>query len=80
MITINIEKAKTIAHEQRRIARAAEFAPLDIKATIPSQATAAESARKAIRDRYAVIQSDIDSATEITTLKNIVNLFCNNSI
>lgn len=72
MITINIDKAKSIAHEQRRIARAAEFAPLDIKATIPSQATAAESARAAIREKYAVIQSDIDSATELATLKNIV--------
>jgi len=80
MITVNFDKAKTIAHEQRRIARDAEFAPLDIKATIPNQATAAESARKAIRDRYAVIQSNINSATEITKLKNIVNSFCNNII
>ncbi len=38
MITINLDKAKTIAHEKRRAARSAEFAPLDIKATIPSEA------------------------------------------
>jgi hypothetical protein len=75
MITINIDKAKAIAHEKRRLARSAEFAPLDIKATIPSQATAAESARKTIREKYAVIQSNIDSTIELTILKNIVNLF-----
>ena len=34
-ITININKAKAIAHDKRREARSAEFAPLDIKATIP---------------------------------------------
>ena len=43
-IVINIDKAKTIAHDKRRAARAAEFAPLDVKATIPSEAAAAEAA------------------------------------
>jgi len=38
MITINMTKAKEIAHDKRRAARSAEFAPLDIKATIPSEA------------------------------------------
>ena len=38
MIQINIEKAKEIAHTHRRAARAAEFAPLDVQATIPSLA------------------------------------------
>jgi hypothetical protein len=45
MITINIDKAKAIAHDKRREARSAEFAPLDIKATIPSEATAAEDCK-----------------------------------
>jgi hypothetical protein len=62
MITINLDKAKAVAHDKRRAARAAEFAPLDIKATIPSEAVAAEAARQAIRDKYAVIQVDIDTA------------------
>ena len=44
MITINVAKAKNIAHDARRTARSAEFAPLDIKATIPSEAVAAEAA------------------------------------
>ena len=72
MITVNIDKAKVVAHEHRRNARSEEFAPLDIKVTIPSESVAAESARSAIREKYAVIQSNIDSATELATLKNIV--------
>jgi len=73
MITINIDKAKAIVHDKRRAARAAEFAPLDIKATIPSEAAAAEAARQAIREKYAAIQSDIDSAPGVPELKLIAD-------
>ena len=69
MIVINIDKAKTIAHEKRREARSAEFAPLDIKATIPSEATAAETARAAIRAKYATMQTAIDSSSTIEQIK-----------
>jgi hypothetical protein len=69
MITINITKAKTIAHDARRTARSAEFAPLDIKATIPSEATAAEAARQAVRDKYATMQTAIDSASTADAIK-----------
>lgn len=69
MITINIEKAKTIAHDKRRDARSAEFAPLDIKATIPFEATAAETARQVVRDKYAAMQTAIDSASTIDAIK-----------
>ena len=69
MITINIDKAKAIAHDKRREARSAEFAPLDIKATIPSEATAAEAARQAVREKYAAMQIAIDSATTIDEIK-----------
>ena len=55
MITINLDKAKGIAHDIRRAKRSEEFAPLDIKATIPSEAVAAESARQVIRDKYAAV-------------------------
>jgi len=70
MITINIDKAKAIAHDKRRAARAAEFAPLDIKATIPSEAAAAEAARQFIRDKYADIQIAIDAATTVDDIKS----------
>jgi len=69
MITININKAKTIAHDKRREARAAEFAPLDIKATIPSESAAAEAARQVIRDKYAAMQIAIDAAVTVEQVK-----------
>ena len=65
----NITKAKTIAHYKRREARSTEFAPLDIKATIPSEATAAEAARQVIRDKYAAMQTAIDAATTADQIK-----------
>ena len=69
MITININKAKTIAHDKRREARSAEFAPLDIKSTIPSEATAAEVARQVVRDKYAIMQTAIDAASTVEQIK-----------
>ena len=72
MISINIDKAKAICHEKRRAARSAEFAPLDVKATIPSEAAAAEAARQAVREKYATVQTQIDAASDVTALKTIV--------
>ena len=69
MIVINIDKAKNIAHEKRRAARAAEFAPLDIKATIPSEAVEAEVARQIVRDKYAEIQTAINDAETVDEIK-----------
>ena len=69
MITINIAKAKNIAHDKRREARTFEFAPLDIKATIPSEATAAEAARQVVRDKYATMQTTIDAASTVDAIK-----------
>ena len=72
MIIINLDKAKNIAHDKRRAARAAEFAPLDIKATIPSEAAQSEVARQQIREKYAVMQNQIDSAESIDQLKTLL--------
>lgn len=69
MIVINLDKAKSIGHEMRRAARTEEFKPLDIKATIPSEAVAAEAQRQVIRDKYAVIQTNIDTATTTNEIK-----------
>lgn len=74
MITINISKAKIIAHDIRREKRSKEFAPLDIQATIPMYAAQAEAARQEIRDRYAQMQIDIDAATTPEQLKSILLL------
>jgi len=72
MITVNLTKAKTITHDARRVARAAEFAPLDIKATIPSEAVAAEAARAAIRTKDADIETAVDAAADVAALKTII--------
>jgi len=75
MIKVNINKAKDIAHDKRRAARAAEFAPHDeiISKRIPGTAEAtAEAARAAIREKYATIQDEIDAAEDVDTLKSIV--------
>ncbi len=73
MITVNLDKAKTIVHDIRRAKRTAEFAPLDVKATIPSEAAAAEAARQAVRNKYAAIQSNIDAAPGVPELKLIAD-------
>ena len=71
MITINIDKAKTIAHDKRREARSAEFKPYDdaIAKQIPGQADGAEAARALIRAKYATMQTDIDAASTINEIK-----------
>lgn len=72
MITINIDKAKAIAHDVRRAARAEEFKPLDevIMKQIPNTDVAAvEVERQAIRDKYAAMQVAIDSAVAVDEIK-----------
>jgi hypothetical protein len=73
MISINLDKAKNIAHDKRRSARSEEFKPLDIQATIPAEAEAAEAARQVVRNKYAEIQNNIDSAGDVEVLKTIVD-------
>lgn len=69
MITVNLDKAKTIVHDIRRAKRTAEFSPLDIKVTIPSEAAAAEAARQAVREKYAAMQAAIDAASTTDEIK-----------
>lgn len=73
MITININKAKTIAHDVRRAARAEEFKPHDeiIMKQIPGvDSTAAEAARAAIRTKYSTMQTAIDEASTVDDIKS----------
>ncbi len=72
MISINITKAKAIAHDMRRAARAEEFAPHDevIAKRIPGVAEAeAEAARASIRVKYAAIQDQIEAAATPEEIK-----------
>ena len=75
MITVNLTKAKTIAHDVRRAKRAEEFAPLDevIMKQIPGADTdAAEVSRAAVRTKYATVQTSIDAAVDVAALKTVV--------
>ena len=77
MITINLDKAKAIGHDMRRAKRAEEFAPHDkvIAAQIPgNDFVAAESARQAIREKYAIMQTAIDGATTPDEIKEALNV------
>jgi hypothetical protein len=72
MITINVDKAKNIAHDIRRAKREEEFAPYDavIMKQIPGNSAAeAEAARQEIRDRYAAMQVEIDAASTPEEIK-----------
>lgn len=72
MIQVDILKAKEIAHEKRRAARALELAPLDIQTTIPAMAEQAEAKRAEIRNKYAAIQSQINEVNSVDALKDII--------
>ena len=77
MIKINLNKAKEIAHEKRRIVRDKEFAPYDeiMLKQIPGQIKAAEKERKTIRSKYEDIQEEIDAATTLEELKTVMKKF-----
>jgi hypothetical protein len=77
VIRINTDKAKAIAHDMRRSARAAEFAPHDeaIAKRLPGTVEAeAEAARAAIRAKYAVMQTEIDAAATPDQIKTALGM------
>jgi hypothetical protein len=72
MITVNITKAKAIAHDMRRAARAEEFKPHDeiIMKQIPGvDSVAAEASRQAIRAKYSAMQDQIEAAATPDEIK-----------
>ena len=72
-----MDKAKTIGHEIRRAKRADEFTPLDavIMKQIPgTDTTAVEAERQAIRDKYAVVQTQIDVAETPEEIKQALGI------
>ena len=75
MITINMNKAKAIAHYARRAARAKEFEPFDavIMKQIPgTDVAAAEAERQKIRENYAALQAQMDAAQTPEELKALM--------
>lgn len=74
MITVNLEKAKGIAHDKRRAARTEEFKPFDeaIAKQIPGQMEGAEAQRVLIREKYASLQTAMDAAQTVDELKSLL--------
>lgn len=71
----DLEKCKEIGHDKRRTKRAEEFAPYDevIAKQIPGvDAVEAETARQAIRDKYAEVQDAIDAASTVDELLEVL--------
>lgn len=75
-LIVDITKAKAIGHDIRRFARAEEFKPYDeaIAKQIPGQTDGAEIARQAIRNKYAVIQDQIEAATSPEEIKTALGM------
>lgn len=75
-LIVDVTKAKAIGHDIRRTARAEEFKPYDdaIAKQIPGQVDGAEAARQAIRDKYAVIQAQIEAATNPEEIKAALSM------
>jgi surfactin synthase thioesterase subunit len=72
MITVNLTKARGIAHDIRRAGRDKEMEPHDkvISLQLPGKAKQdAEAARERIRQKYDAMQTKIDSATSVAELK-----------
>jgi hypothetical protein len=76
-VEVSLPVAKDIAHNKRRAAREKEFSPWDeiIAKQIPgAQASEAEQERQKIRNKYALVQAQIDDATTELELINIVGV------
>lgn len=70
-LIVDVNKAKAIGHELRRAARTEEFKPFDeaIAKQIPTQVEGAEAERQAIREKYVVIQDQIEAAATPEEIK-----------
>lgn len=77
MITINISKAKSIAHDIRRDMRSKEFEPYDeiIAKQIPGFIIdEIEAKRQEIRNKYEIMQNNIDVSNDIDAIKSAIGL------
>ena len=75
-LIIDVNKAKAIGHTMRRAAREDEFKPFDevIAKQIPTQVEGAEAERQAIREKYVVIQDQIEAAATPDEIKSALGI------
>jgi len=76
-IGVDMIKAKNHTHSLRRKSREKELNPLDkeinIKVSNSVKVGQLESQRQALRDKYSVMQTDIDSCSDAGQLNIIIN-------
>lgn len=75
-IVIDLDKAKLIAHSRRRIQRDLELKPFDeiISRRIPGiNLVKIEAERQRIRDKYFLLQENIDKASNVEEILRIIN-------
>ena len=75
MITINLDKARGIAHGRRRAVRAAAFKPHDerIRLALPGDdLMTLDAPRHKIRKADAAVQAKIDKAKNVAALSALV--------
>lgn len=72
-LSVDFAKAQSIAHEIRRQKRSDEFVVFDRWVTVPSLKENAEIERQKIRDKYAIIQTNIDNAPDVDSIKSAIN-------
>lgn len=68
----DLEQSRQISHQIRRARRDAEFLPLDRLVTVPSQQEYAEAQREIIRNKYNIMQEQIDNCITTQQLKEIL--------
>lgn len=75
MIRLNLDKTKNIAHDVRRQMRDDEFAPFDKIVSLQlAGKEEAEAQRVMIREKYAVLQANIDKATTLDEIKTLLGI------
>jgi len=76
LVSVNMVKAKSIAHNIRKMKREEEFKPYDdlISKRIPgTDFDNVEAERIKIRAKYEIMQNDIDNALNTAELKSILD-------
>ena len=75
-IGVNMEKARLIGHDMRRVDRETKLAPLDKEFTFAGTSTARKSEinaeRNSILDANALIQTGIDNAVDEVALRTVL--------
>lgn len=72
MITVNMNKAKVIAHGKRRIKRDTDYLVIDGGSMYATLNAAGKSKRAAIKTKDDKLQLDIDTATNASDLKQLM--------